>query len=139
MASPQGLSSLASFPLHSYLGVCALSLPRTPLACVSPKLVLAPWACEQLTRMAGLAQLLLLGEHIRVGWQGTKPLRLRGLQRVDFRRRFRSEIIGKRKWGQTPGSSKRAGHGLSEQAQCQLPWYPAPCNLSTCLSSVHLQ
>lgn len=44
--------------------------------------------------MAGLAQLLLLGEHFKVGWQGTKPLRFRGLQRVDFRKRFGNEIIG---------------------------------------------
>lgn len=49
-----------SIILHSYMG-CAVSPPRSPLACISPKLVLAPWTCEQMARMAGPCQPLLLG------------------------------------------------------------------------------
>ena len=53
MASPHSLSYPAS-PFCILILGCVLPLPRIPPACISPKLVLAPWAYEQISRMAGL-------------------------------------------------------------------------------------
>lgn len=49
------------------LGCVSFSLPGNPLACFSPKLILAPWAYEQRWPGCwGLTQLLLLGWHDKV-------------------------------------------------------------------------
>lgn len=54
-------------PLHSRLGCVLSSLPGNPLACISPKLILAPWAYEQRwPGCRGLTQLLLLGWRVKV-------------------------------------------------------------------------
>lgn len=51
----------------AFLGYVPFSLPGRPLACVSPKLILAPWAYEQRwPGCRGLTQLLLLGWHVKV-------------------------------------------------------------------------
>lgn len=75
-----------------------------------------------MARWQGHAQLLLLGWHVKVRWQGIKPFRLQTWGRADLgiaEDRFQGGeintwevVLKKRKWGQTPGSNLRAGLSL---------------------------